>query len=118
MQKLAASMAVLLVLAFGTPAFALDVTADGRVVNTGTYSGPGFTTEDAAFLGTTALGLVAIATASEVWAHAVAPAAFIVWGARRTAKYRPQDVKDRIHANLAAQRAEAPEGSADAILGR
>ena len=56
-------------------------------------------------------GLGLLIGVSEPAALAVLPASIIIWGAARTAQYRPAEVKAQITANLAKQQATVQPGT-------
>jgi len=100
----------ILVFGFSVPVFAgIAYTQDGRVVDDGIpYAGSELTGHDAPFALVAGVGVgLLIGGVSEAGALAIFPAAVIAWGAYRTSLYRPQSVKDQIHAHLATQQHKA-----------
>lgn len=61
-----------------------------------------------------ALGVVLEAPPAVV---AVGESAVLLWGARRTQKYRPADVQAGIHRRILERQAEEPVGSVWSVLG-
>ena len=96
---------VMVGLLVGASTVSADISYDakGRIVQTGVYDGPSLGQDD--LLG--ASGLLQVIGGLALSAHpaliGAGEATFLYWGAQRTAKYRPQEVKDQIHASLATQ---------------
>ena len=97
---------------------AVSFDSQGRLIMSGPYEGPGFTTTDAA-------AIAGIATGSLLfynYQHPMSGLGFLAttslaYGAWRTAKYRPQASKDAIHAALNAKCEELKgPGHAPSIL--
>ena len=80
------------------------------------YAATPWMKEDAVGLGATAVGIALVLTVNETAVGILAPVAFITWGAWRTSQLRPQEVKDRIHANLAAKAALPAPGTVGDML--
>lgn len=114
-SKMKRKIALALMLLVGSPVkvmAAVDYTADGRVAQSGVYEGPGFDTTDAALSAAPVAAYVAHAmTYSSPAVMIAAPAGVFVLGARRVQLHRPQEVKDRIHANLEQRRKMPRAGS-------
>lgn len=110
------ALAVLLVLSVATPAWAGVDYKGGKVVSDGqNYDGPGLGVEDLALLGVGA-GLLANSLTWADGGRLIGPASFLVWGALRTAKYRPESVKAQIRSEIAARNARPVPGSVEELL--
>ena len=95
----------------------LEFDAQGRVAQTGPYTGPGLTRQDLVVLAGTYVGVQAIYSFLSFHAAAgTAAVSLVSWGASRTARYRPQSVKETIHANMIANSRLPKAGSLQEIL--
>jgi len=103
---------VVLVLGSPTGAWAsLAFSPEGRVVNTGPYTGPPFTHEDAVVFLAAGLAMqVTHSFLSPSTGLGLAAVSAITWGAWRTNKYRPESVQRVIRARLAHRRAQRLPG--------
>ena len=101
----------------GLCAAALDYTQEGRVVSTGPYDGPSVSLAEAVILAAATLTLRAD-TFGPQWsiASGIFPTTAILWGAWRTSQYRPESVKDAIHANLKEMATRPVPGTARDVL--
>ena len=95
----------------------LDYTPEGRVVSTGPYDGPSVSLAEAVILAGATLAL-RLDTFGPQWsiASGIFPATAILWGAWRTSQYRPDSVKERIHANLAEIASRPTPGTVQEVL--
>ena len=110
MKHLIAAVSTAVLLA-ASPAWAgVGYDASGRVYSEGTYEGPGIEPTDLILTGLAGLAF------DEAAPMAVASASFVVWGAQRTARYRPQAVKDAIHEEIAARESAPVVGTAQEVL--
>lgn len=110
------ALALMMVVALMLGAVAAPVSAsinydsEGRIVHGANYDGPGFGTDDLALLGVGA----AVVAHSLTWtsgAHILAPASFIVWGAMRTNKHRPEGI------HVIRNKGRVVVGTVDEVLG-
>mgnify|MGYP001583956357 CR=1 FL=1 len=105
----------LLSLSMAVPVWALDYTAQGKVVAPVlAYAGPGFDSLDTVGAGASVASVALVISTNADW---VAPVAVLTYGAYRTAKYRPAAIKAQIHANVTANAQAARPGSIQEVLG-
>ena len=78
----------------------------------------GFDGADLAAIGTIAVGGVLTHAFEGLAGPSVMATTFLGWGAWRTAKYRPESVKQGIHDRLAAKEASPTPGSITWVLGK
>ena len=108
----------LLTVAVSGTASALEISTSGReavIPQTG-YTGPGFGMKDIAALGTIVAATPILYAHNVMVAVGVGVSTSLLYGAWRTAQYRPQSVKDRMHARLAEQAAVPVAGSVRELL--
>lgn len=105
-QLMRVALALALVVAawpFDRQVACADPTNQGVAWATDDYDAVPFTRQDAVGAAGVVAEALLLNLTHPMVLDAVAVGAVIGWGAWRTAKYRPQDAKDRIHAALAAR---------------
>jgi len=112
-------MGIVISLMLVMPVGAAEYTSKGRVVPTG-YDGPGFTMEDAAYIGgyVTTVTTLWVCDVSKGLSGTITALGPILYGAWRVEQYRPYEVKKQIAMNLAVRDLQPVAGSVWEVLGR